>query len=251
MDKAPEKASVQKALLDDSSSAFRKYTSLFVGKRGFFSFLKYEFITASFGWIPGAAGIVLRRIFYRLLFKKVGRGVAFGRSLTIRHPHKIEIDDNSFIDDMAVLDAKGEANEGIRIGKSVIIGRNTTLSCKEGSIYLDDFVNLSANCSLLSETEIRIGRYSFMAGHCYLVAGGNHTFARTDVPIMFQPSIIKGGIHIGEDCWIASSVTIVDGVKLGKGCVVGAGSVVARSFRDYTVLLGNPASKIKSRVTTT
>jgi acetyltransferase-like isoleucine patch superfamily enzyme len=251
MDKAPEKASVQKTLLDDSSSAFRKYTSLFVGKRGIFPFLKYEFITATFGWIPGAAGIVLRRIFYPALFKKVGHGVVFGRGLTIRHPHKIEIEDNSFIDDLAVLDAKGEANEGIRIGKNVIIGRNTTLSCKEGSIFLDDYVNLSANCSLLSETEIRIGRYAFMAGHCYLVAGGNHTFQRTDVPIMFQPSIIKGGIHIGEDCWIASSVTIVDGVKLGKGCVVGAGSVVARSFRDYTVLLGNPASKIKSRVTTT
>jgi acetyltransferase-like isoleucine patch superfamily enzyme len=251
MDKAPEKASVQKALLDDSSSAFRKYTSLFVGKRGFFAFLKYEFLTASFGWVPGALGIVMRRIFYRLLFKKVGRGVAFGRSLTIRHPHKIEIGDNSFIDDLAVLDAKGEANEGIRIGKNVIVGRNTTLSCKEGSIYLDDFVNLSANCSLLSETEIRIGRYSFMAGHCYLVAGGNHTFGRTDVPIMFQPSIIKGGIHIGEDCWIAASVTMVDGIKLGKGCIVGAGSVVARSFPDYTVVLGNPASKIKSRATAT
>jgi len=248
MEKAPEKASVQKALLDDSSSAYRKYSRLFVGKKGFFSFLKYEFITASFGWVPGALGIFLRRIFFRLIFKKVGRGVAFGRGITIRHPHKIEIGDSAFIDDLAVLDAKGQENEGIRIGKNVIIGRNTTLSCKEGSIYLDDFVNLSANCSLLSETEIRIGKYSFMAGHCYLVAGGNHTFDRTDTPIMFQPSIIKGGIHISEDCWIASSATIVDGVRLGKGCIVGAGSVVARSFPDYTVLLGNPATKIKSRV---
>ena len=251
MDKAPEKASVQKALLDDSCSAFRKYTNLFVGKKGFFAFLKYEFIIAFFGRIPGAAGIMLRRIFYRRLFKKVGRGVAFGRSLTIRHPHKIEIGDNTFIDEMAVLDAKGEANEGIKIGKNVFVGRNTILSCKEGSIYLDDFVNLSANCSLLSETGIHIGRYSFMAGHCYLVAGGNHTFDRIDLPIMFQPSVVKGGIRIGEDCWIAASVTVIDGVKLGKGCIVGAGSIVARSFPDYTIILGNPASKIKSRITPT
>ena len=247
MEKAPEKASVQKTLLDDSASAYRKYRSLFVGRKGFFAFVKYELITSFFGWIPGAAGLFLRRIFYRWLFKKVGRGVAFGRGLTIRHPHKIEIGDHSFIDDLTVLDAKGEANEGIRIGKNVIIGRNTSLSCKEGSIYLDDFVNLSANCSLLSETEIRIGRHSFMAGHCYLVAGGNHTFDRTDIPIMFQPSLVKGGIQIAEDCWIAASVTIVDGVKLGRGCIVGAGSVVARSFPEYAVVLGNPASKIKSR----
>lgn len=249
MDKTerPEKASIQKALLDDTKSAFQKYRELFVGKGGFFQLFKYECIMLLFSWVPGALGLFLRKIFYRFILKKVGRGVAFGRNITIRHPHKISIGDHSFIDDYAVLDAKGEENEGIIVGENVIVGRNTILSCKGGSIHLKDYANISANCSLLSETTITVGKYSFLAGHCYLVAGGSHSFSRTDIPIMFQPSLTKGGIAIGDDCWLGASVTVLDGVTLGKGCVIGAGAVVRDSFPDYSVAVGNPARKIKDR----
>ena len=242
-----EKASVQKALLDEEKSAFKKYRDLFVGKEGFFPFVKYECIVFLFSWVPGALGIFLRRIFYRFLFREVGKGVALGRNLTIRHPHKISIGDRSFIDDYAVLDAKGEKNPGISIGQNVIVGRNTILSCKGGSIRLEDYANISANCSLLSETKIVVGRYTFLAGHCYLVAGGNHSFSKTDIPIMFQPSLTKGGIAIGEDCWLGASVTVLDGVTLGKGSIIGAGAVVLDSLLEYSVAVGNPAKKIKDR----
>lgn len=245
--KDAEKASIQKALLDEKKSAFQKYRDLFVGKKGLLAFVKYECIILLFSWIPGTLGLFLRKIFYRFLMRKVGRGVAFGRNITIRHPHKISIGDHSFIDDYAVLDAKGEKNQGIAIGQNVIVGRNTILSCKQGSIHLKDYANISANCSLLSETEITVGKYSFLAGHCYLVAGGNHSFSRTDIPIMFQPSLTKGGIHIGEDCWLGASVTVLDGVSLGRGCVIGAGAVVIDSFPEYSVAVGNPAKKIKDR----
>jgi acetyltransferase-like isoleucine patch superfamily enzyme len=245
--KGMQRGSVQKLLMEDKKSSSQKYRRLFIGKKGFWAFLKYETILFLFSWTPGALGIFLRRLSYPLLFKRIGKRVAFGRNITIRHPHKISIDDNSFIDDNAVLDAKGDENEGIVIGKNVIIGRNTILSCKEGSIRLADYVNISANCSLLSETQIEIGKYSFLAGHCFLVAGGNHSFDRTDTPIMFQQSFTKGGIHIDEDCWLGASVTIVDGVTLGKGCIAGAGSVVSKSFPDYAIALGNPAVKIKTR----
>ncbi len=243
----PPEASVQKALLDQKKSAFKKYSDLFIGRKGFLQFVKYEIIILLFSWIPGALGLFLRRIFYPLCLKKAGRGVAFGRNITLRHPHKITVGDHSSIDDYAVLDAKGEENQGVTIGQNVIIGRNTILSCKGGIITLEDYANLSANCTLLSETRITVGKYSFLAGHCYLVAGGNHTFDRTDIPIMFQPSQTKGGIEIGEDCWLGASVTVLDGVTLGKGCVVGAGSVVIESIPDYAVAVGNPAKKIKDR----
>jgi acetyltransferase-like isoleucine patch superfamily enzyme len=244
---APEKASVQKTLLDEHESSFEKYKTLIVGKKGLWPFVKHELITGLFSWIPGALGLFLRRIFYPCLVGKVGRGVVFGRNLTLRHPHKIRIGDNVTIDDYAVLDAKGESNEGIRLGNKVIIGRNTTLSCKEGSIRIGEYVNISANCSLLSETLIDIGPYCFLAGHCYLVAGGNHSFDRLDVPIMFQPSIIKSGIVLEEDCWLAASVVVVDGVRLGKGSIAAAGSILAKSFPPYSVALGNPAVRIKTR----
>ena len=182
-----------------------------------------------------------------MILGKVGKGVVFGHHITLRHPHKTVIGDNSFIDDYAVLDAKGDEDKGIVLGKNVIVGRNTILSCKGGSIEVGDYANISAGSSLLSETKIAVGKYTFLAGHCYLVAGGNHSFDRTDIPIMFQPSLIKGGITIAEDGWLGASVVVLDGVTLGKGCVAGAGAVVTQSFPDYSVIAGVPAKMVKSR----
>jgi acetyltransferase-like isoleucine patch superfamily enzyme len=242
-----EKWSVQKSLMDQRESSFKKYLSLFIGKKSLWQFIKYEIIVFLFSWIPGALGLFLRRIFYPLILKKVGKGVAFGHHITLRHPHRISIGDYSFIDDYAVLDAKSEKSQGISFGENVIVGRNSILSCKGGSIRLDDYANISSSCTLLSETAISIGMYAFLAGHCYLVAGGNHSFDRTDIPIMFQPSLAKGGISIGEDCWLGASTIVLDGVSLGKGCVIGAGAVVTKSLPAFSIAIGIPAKKIRSR----
>ena len=241
------KGSLHKELVDRKKSYSTKYKNLFVGEKNIIFFIKYELIMMVVSWVPGALGFFLRKIFYPRLLNKVGRGVVFGRNITIRHPHKIVIGDHAFIDDNVVLDAKGEDNEGIIIGNNVYIGRNTIISCKEGSIFIDDYCNISANCSLLSETKLRLGKYCFLAGHCYLVAGGNHSFDRRDVPIMFQPSLSRGGIKIEDDVWLGAGVIVLDGVEIQRGCVVGAGSVVIDSLPEFSIAVGTPAKKIKLR----
>lgn len=240
-------SSAQKELLEKETSLFSKYSSLFLGRKGLFFFLKFELIQLLFSWVPGALGLFLRKLFYPLLLAEVGKGVVFGRNITLRHPQKISLGANCFIDDNVVLDAKGEANRGLRVGDNVYIGRNTILSCKEGSIFIDDFCNISANCSLLSETEISLGKYCFLAGHCYLVAGGNHSYDDISVPIMFQPSMSKGGIRISADVWLGAAVVILDGVSIGQGSVVGAGAVVAQSLPEYSIAVGVPARRIRDR----
>jgi acetyltransferase-like isoleucine patch superfamily enzyme len=241
------RGSTQKELIDQDRSLRSKYSGLFLGRKSFWGLLKYEFINLFITPVPGALGFWLRKIFYPRLLQKVGQGVVFGRNITLRHPHKITVGANSFIDDNVVLDAKGSANEGIRIGENAYIGRNTILSCKEGSIYLDDYCNISANCSLLSESEIRLGKYCFLAGECYLVAGGNHNISNTSTPIMFQPSLTKGGIKIGEDVWLGAGVIVLDGVAIGKGSVIGAGAVVAASLPEYSYAVGLRALRIRNR----
>ncbi|WP_208559838.1 sugar O-acetyltransferase [Marinilactibacillus kalidii] len=53
-------------------------------------------------------------------------------------------------------------------------------------------------------------------------------------------------ITIGDNCWIGSDATIIGGVTLGNNVVVGAGSVVTKSFGDNVVIAGNPAGVIKT-----
>jgi acetyltransferase-like isoleucine patch superfamily enzyme len=239
--------STHKELLVEKKSLFAKYTELFIGEKGLWKLLRFELIQLFFSWVPGALGLVVRKVFYPCLFQSVGKGTVFGRNITLRHPHKISLGANCFIDDNAVLDAKGERNRGLELGENVYVGRNSILSCKEGSIFIGDYCNISANCSLLSETEIKLGQYCFLAGHCYLVAGGNHSFEDITTPIMFQPSFSKGGILIADDVWLGAGVIVLDGVTIGKGSVVGAGSVVTQPLPEYSIAVGSPAQKIKDR----
>lgn len=241
--------SAQKELLDPSKSLAAKYSQMVVGRKGFWAILKYELITLFVGPLPGALGFALRKVFYPRLLKSAGRGVVFGRNITLRHPHKITIGDKTVIDDYAVLDAKGTSNDGLRLGSNVYVGRDAVLSCKEGSIAIDDYGNISAGCSLLSETEIRLGKYCFLAGGCYLVAGGNHPIIDTERPIMFQPSTAKGGIRIGEDVWLGAGVIVLDGVTIGRGSVVGAGAVIAASLPDYSYAVGERRLRVVDRRT--
>jgi len=237
----------QKDLLDNKKSAVRKYRDLFIGDTSFLYFLKYELIITLFSNIPGALGFVLRKIFFKKLFKKIGNGVVFGRNMMIRHPQKIKIGNNVVFDDNSVIDAKGKDNKGITLGNNVLIGRGTTISCKGGDIEIGNYTNIGPLNTIISESKILIGEYVFTAGHLYMIAGGNHTFERKDIPIWKQPSISKGGIIIEDDVWIGASATILDGVKIRTGSIIGAATLVHRKMPAYSVAIGNPAQIIKKR----
>lgn len=57
-------------------------------------------------------------------------------------------------------------------------------------------------------------------------------------------------IKIGADCWFGGNCIVLPGVTIGKGAVVGAGSVVTRDVPDFAVVAGNPARVLKQVPTT-
>ncbi len=236
---------IQKQLFNEKQSKISKYMDLFIGKRSFLSLIKYEFIITLFQNMPGAAGILFRSLFYPILFKKVGKGVSFGRGITIRHPHKIIIDDNVVIDESCVLDAKGLNNEGIHIKDGVFIGRNSTLYCKNGNIVLEKNVNIGFNSQVFSGSEIHVGENTIIASYVYIIGGG-HEYSNIDIPISEQgkPSL---GIEIEKNCWLGAGAKILDGVKIGSDAIVGAGSVVSMDIPPFSIAVGVPARIAKSR----
>jgi len=52
-------------------------------------------------------------------------------------------------------------------------------------------------------------------------------------------------ITVGPDCWLGGSVIVLPGVTIGRGAVVGAGSVVTRDVPELTVVAGNPARVLR------
>jgi acetyltransferase-like isoleucine patch superfamily enzyme len=243
---AEPKTELQMALTDARRSALDKYREMVLGDTGLWALIKYEVIMAVCNAAPGAPGYLLRKILYPKLFAKVGRGTVFGRNMTIRHPSKISIGENSIIDDLVVLDAKGKGNKGITIGDNVIIARNTVVSCKGGDIDIGDNSNISLNCMIHSEKSVTIGKNNLWAAYCYIIGGGNHEFDRVDIPIVQQGSRVTG-IVMDEDIWLGADVRILDGCHLGKGVVVGAGSLVTKDIPDYHLAAGMPARVIRDR----
>ena len=73
-----------------------------------------------------------------------------------------------------------------------------------------------------------------------------YNFADINTPIRLQ-GVTRKGIKIGNNCWIGSKVTILDGVEIGDGCVIAAGAVVQTSFPPNSVIGGVPARILKQR----
>ncbi|MEM9294331.1 MAG: hypothetical protein AAGA57_00880 [Planctomycetota bacterium] len=238
---------VRKVLKDEKTSALAKYRALSVGREGMWPLFKHEFITTALTLAPGAMGLLLRQKLYRLIIGRMGGGVAIGRGVTLRHPHRIHIGRGVVIDDHCVLDAKGDADVTLEIGDGAVIGRNTVLSCKGGSLRIGAGANISVNCTLLSETRMDIGEKVLIAGHSYLIAGGNHGIDRTDIPIVDQPVVQKGGLTVGSGAWIGAGARVLDGVTVGQGAVVAAGSVVRDDVPEHAIVGGAPAKVLLFR----
>jgi acetyltransferase-like isoleucine patch superfamily enzyme len=92
---------------------------------------------------------------------------------------------------------------------------------------------------------LKIGNDVRIATHVVITPAG-HVFDKKDIPIRLQGVEMKG-IVIEDDVWIGANATILDGVIIGRGCVIGAGSVVTKSLPEYSVAVGVPARVIYKR----
>ena len=94
---------------------------------------------------------------------------------------------------------------------------------------------------------VTIGNYLMMAEDVLLLGGG-HKYDRLDIPMGHQPSEPKTPLFIEDDVWIGARAIILPGCKhIGKGVIIGAGSVVTKDIPDYAIVGGNPARVIKFR----
>lgn len=228
-------------------SPFRTYKEMVVGERGLRAFIYYELVMLLFGQLPGALGLFLRQIFYRPLFKQVGRKVVFGRNLVLRQPHKIVLGDQVIIDDDCTLDAKGEDNEGIVIGDMVTIGRFSAIVCKNADIEIGSHVNIGTMVKIIAANrgKIRIGNSLDIGSGCHF-SGGSYDYSDADI-LPSSRRIETKGITVEDLAWIGAGVIILDGVTVGTKSIVAAGAVVTKDIPPYSMAAGVPAEVKKFR----
>ena len=95
--------------------------------------------------------------------------------------------------------------------------------------------------------DITIGKNVLM-GPDVLILGQNHNFLDAAKPIIEQGLGEQKPVIIKDDVWIGARVTILPGIMIGNGAVIGAGAVVTKDVKAFDVVVGNPAQVVKNRL---
>jgi acetyltransferase-like isoleucine patch superfamily enzyme len=121
---------------------------------------------------------------------------------------------------------------------------NFTSTISESNIELNkDLTTLasfaiSGGCYFQAINGIKLGK-NFLFAPGVKIISANHDFNEHSKSIRTSPIII------GDNVWLGANVIILPGVRIGNGCVVGAGSVVTKSFEEENLIIaGNPAKII-------
>lgn len=115
------------------------------------------------------------------------------------------------------------------------------------NITIGNNVHLGPGCELDGAGCISIGNGVIFAPEV-CVYTRTHNFNSSDLrAIPYDNRMITAEVIISDYVWIGRRVIVLPGVRIGKGVVIGAGSIVSKDIPDYAIAVGNPAKVVKYR----
>ena len=149
-------------------------------------------------------------------------------------------------------------------GAKIIIGANTTINSDNFGYHL----NMHSPVKLLADRpgalieigeetrihgscvhaykSVKIGSRCLIAANCQIIDGSGHELSFDDVDARINTTSEGYPIDIEDSVWIGANVIVLPGVRIGRGSVVAAGSVVTKSVPPMVVVAGNPAKIVKN-----
>lgn len=129
-----------------------------------------------------------------------------------------------------------------KCGKNVNIEHGADIGTGR-HIEIGDNSGIGVNCVVKKAI---IGK-DVMMGPDVVFITANHNFEDTSIPMRGTGHAPAEIIQISDDVWLGTRVIILPGIKIGKGAIIGAGSVVTKDVPDYAIVGGNPARIIRNR----
>ena len=203
---------------------------------------------ALFQFIWNQAWSMLRGMKLILLGKNpkaalLGRNVRFFNAPKIKFGKFLKLGNHVYISALS--------KNGVTLGNNVGIGDFSRIIVSTSLNQVGDYIKIGNN--------VGIGEFAYLGGAGGLEIGDecivgqylschpeNHIYEDINVSIRHQ-GVTRKGIKIGNNCWIGSKVTILDGVEIGNGSIIAAGAVVNKSFPANSIIGGVPAKLLKSR----
>lgn len=113
------------------------------------------------------------------------------------------------------------------------------------NVKIGNFVYINHNTDIYGQGGVEIGNYVLVGPNTNILSV-NHAYSDWKLPIGGQGITLKKVI-IEDDVWICANVTVLPGVKIGRGSIIGANAVVTKNVAPYSMMGGVPAKLIKKR----
>ncbi|MCC6955089.1 MAG: acyltransferase [Deltaproteobacteria bacterium] len=242
--------SAQQRHFGGDRSRLELYRDLVYGDTGSLpGFLGFELYSLFLTGLGGALGFAGRGLALPRFLRSSGGALNIGRGVTIRQPGRVSLGRKVILDDYSVIDYRSTGKEsvgGITLDDHVLVGRNSLIVAKGGTIHLKRAVNISSCCRIATQSSVEIDESVLIAAYVY-IGPGNHQIDDLSRPIIEQEMDVRGGVKIGANSWIGAHSTILDGVRIGRDVIIGAHSLVRDDIPDRAIAVGTPARVIRYR----
>jgi acetyltransferase-like isoleucine patch superfamily enzyme len=163
------------------------------------------------------------------------------------HHRHLHLGPHIFIGDHVLIYQVDEESGPVELGRRVRLHQDVIVETGAGgSLIIGEESTIQPRCQLSAyKGAIRIGAGVSLAPYCALYPYDHSILP--GMPVRKQPLRSRGGIVIGDEAWLGVGVIVLDGVHIGAGAVVGAGSVVVHDVPDGAVVQGVPARAVMLR----
>lgn len=141
--------------------------------------------------------------------------------------------------------------DDVRLGEQVWLYVAATREGEGTKLVLGNGCDVGRRTVISAKNRIVFGSNVLLAPGV-LVMDHNHDHGDVTKPIKLQGLTAGGTIEIDDNCWVGFGAVVICGsghLKIGRNSVIGANAVVTRSFPQASVIAGNPAKLVRTRVT--
>jgi len=114
---------------------------------------------------------------------------------------------------------------------------------EDSNIVIGDCTSIGRYCFITAANRVEIGKGVILSDRVY-ISDSDHRYENPDIPILYQSMTKNGSVVIRDHSFIGVGVTILN-CSIGKHCIIGAHSFVARDIPDYSIAVGTPAKVVK------
>lgn len=129
-------------------------------------------------------------------------------------------------------------------GKNIVVAGNIDIDNIE-NLYMGNHVYLGNNIKINSMSKVKIGN-NVIFGPEVMVWSTDHNYKQAEY-IPYDFNVLEKGIEIADNVWIGGRATILPGVKIEEGAIIGMGAVVTKDVPYCAIVGGNPAKVLKYR----